>query len=62
MLRKVIVAGLLGGIVLFAWTFAVNGILGFRKQRRPEADPERTPGLRMLEGEHPRTGQVHLQS
>ena len=30
MLKKVIVSGLLGGIVLFAWTFAVNGILGFR--------------------------------
>jgi hypothetical protein len=30
MLRKVIVSGLLGGIVLFGWTFVVNGILGFR--------------------------------
>ncbi len=37
MLRRVIVAGLRGGIVLFAWTFAVNGILGFRSNvdRKP---------------------------
>jgi hypothetical protein len=40
MLKKVIVAGLLGGLVLFAWTFAVNGILGFRNSidRRPIPD------------------------
>ena len=30
MLRKVIVSGLLGGLVLFGWTFVVNGIFGFR--------------------------------
>ena len=30
MARKVIVAGLLGGLVMIGWTFVVNGILGFR--------------------------------
>jgi hypothetical protein len=30
MQKKVIISGLLGGVVLFAWTFVVNGILGFR--------------------------------
>lgn len=30
MLKRVIVSGLLGGFVLFAWTFAANGLLGFR--------------------------------
>jgi hypothetical protein len=30
MLKKVIVAGILGGVVLMAWTFVVNGILGFK--------------------------------
>ncbi|HUV36649.1 MAG TPA: hypothetical protein VMX58_06905 [Patescibacteria group bacterium] len=30
MLKKVIVAGLLGGAVLIVWTFLVNGILGFQ--------------------------------
>ena len=30
MLKKVIVSGLLGGVVLVVWTFTVNGILGFR--------------------------------
>jgi hypothetical protein len=29
MLKKVAVAGLLGGVVLMVWTFLVNGILGF---------------------------------
>ena len=29
-LKRVIVAGLLGGVVLIVWTFVVNGILGFR--------------------------------
>jgi len=28
---KVLVAGLLGGIVLVAWTFVVNGVLGFNR-------------------------------
>lgn len=31
MLRKAIVAGLLGGVVLLAWTFVLNGVFGFRK-------------------------------
>ena len=30
MLKKVIVSGLLGGIVLLVWTFVVNGIFGLR--------------------------------
>jgi hypothetical protein len=30
MFRKVIVAGLLGGLVLFGWTFVINGLFGFR--------------------------------
>jgi len=30
MRKKVISAGLLGGVVLIAWTFVVNGILGFQ--------------------------------
>jgi len=28
-LRRVIVPGLLGAVVLIAWTFVVNGVLGF---------------------------------
>jgi hypothetical protein len=37
MLKRVIVAGLLGGVVLVVWTFAANGILGFRSNidRKP---------------------------
>jgi hypothetical protein len=37
MLKKVIVSGFLGGVVLVAWTFAANGILGFRSNvdRKP---------------------------
>ena len=30
MLKKVIVSGFLGGIVLILWTFVVNGLFGFR--------------------------------
>ena len=30
MVKKVVVAGLLGGLVLIGWTFVVNGIFGFR--------------------------------
>lgn len=30
MSKRVIVAGLLGGLVLFGWTFVVNGVFGFR--------------------------------
>ena len=30
MAKKVIVAGLLGGLVMIGWTFVVNGILGFK--------------------------------
>ena len=30
MVKKVIISGLLGGIVLIIWTFVVNGMLGFR--------------------------------
>jgi hypothetical protein len=30
MMKKVIVAGLLGALVLIVWTFVVNGILGFK--------------------------------
>ena len=30
MIKKIIVSGLLGGLVLIIWTFVVNGILGFR--------------------------------
>jgi len=30
MLKKIIVAGLLGGLTLICWTFVVNGILRFR--------------------------------
>jgi hypothetical protein len=29
MVKKVIVAGLLGGLVMIGWTFVVNGLLGF---------------------------------
>jgi len=29
--KKVLVAGLLGGIVLVVWTFVVNGVLGFNR-------------------------------
>lgn len=29
-MKRVIIAGLLGGVVLMAWTFVVNGILGFQ--------------------------------
>lgn len=30
MLKKVVIPGLLGGLVLLLWTFIANGILGFR--------------------------------
>jgi hypothetical protein len=30
MTKRIIVAGLLGGLVMIGWTFVVNGILGFR--------------------------------
>lgn len=30
MLKKVVSAGLLGGLALIVWTFVVNGILGFQ--------------------------------
>jgi len=30
MMKKVVVAGLLGGLTLIGWTFVVNGIFGFR--------------------------------
>lgn len=30
MMKKVVVAGLLGGFVLIGWTFVVNGLFGFR--------------------------------
>jgi hypothetical protein len=30
MVKRIIIAGLLGGLVLIGWTFVVNGILGFR--------------------------------
>jgi hypothetical protein len=30
MVKRIVVAGLLGGLVLICWTFVVNGILGFR--------------------------------
>ena len=30
MMRSVIAAGLLGGLVLMAWTVVVNGVLGFQ--------------------------------
>lgn len=32
MLRKVIVSGLLGGAILIAWAFVVNGVFGFRSK------------------------------
>jgi hypothetical protein len=31
MKRKVIIAGLMGGVVLFAWTFVLNGVFGFKR-------------------------------
>lgn len=30
MMKRVIVAGVLGGVVLMVWTFVVNGVLGFQ--------------------------------
>lgn len=30
MMRRIVVAGLLGGLVMIGWTFVVNGIFGFR--------------------------------
>ena len=44
MLKKVIVSGLLGGIVLVVWTFAANGILGFRN----DVDRKQIPGERQV--------------
>jgi hypothetical protein len=32
MTKKVIVSGLLGGVILIAWAFVVNGVLGFRSR------------------------------
>lgn len=30
MVKRIVVAGLLGGLVMIGWTFVINGILGFR--------------------------------
>lgn len=40
MLKRVIISGLLGGVILVAWTLAANGILGFRSNidRKPIRD------------------------
>lgn len=32
MLRRVVVPGLLGAVVLIVWTFLVNGLLGFKSR------------------------------
>jgi hypothetical protein len=33
MSKRTIVAGLLGGVVLIAWTFVVDGVLGLRASK-----------------------------
>lgn len=47
MLKRVIVPGLLGGVVLIVWTFIVNGILGFRSSvdMKQVADERRVYGV-----------------
>ncbi len=71
MAKRVIIAGLLGGVVLIAWTFAVNGLLGFKSSM----DMNRIPAERQVyevlktsitepgspEDKHHRTWQVYLQ-
>lgn len=42
MLRKVLVAGLLGGLVLIVWAFVVNGLFGFQAR----IDMKRLPAER----------------
>lgn len=44
MLKRVIVPGLLGGLVLFLWTFVANGILGFNSN----LDMKQTPDERQV--------------
>ena len=40
MLKRIIVAGLLGGVVLFVWTFFANGILGFNSKINMKQVPQ----------------------
>ena len=50
MLKKVIVSGLLGGIVLVVWTFAANGILGFRNDVDGRPIPDERQVYECLKG------------
>ena len=43
-MRRVVVPGLLGGIVLIVWTFVVSGLLGFRSN----IDMNRVPNERVV--------------
>jgi hypothetical protein len=44
MLKRVILPGLVGGLVLFAWTFAANGLFGFKR----EIDMKHIPAERQV--------------
>lgn len=49
MLRRVIVSGLLGGIVLFGWTFVVSGVFGFRNSMDMNQVPAERQVYQILE-------------
>ena len=40
MTKKVLIAGLLGGVVLLVWSFLVNGVLGFNSRTTMKTIPE----------------------
>ncbi len=51
MLKKVVVAGLLGGVVLIVWTFLVNGLLGFNNRINMKQIPDERLVYELLEEE-----------
>ena len=40
MIKKVVLAGLLGGLVLFVWIFVINGVFGFNNQMNMKSIPD----------------------
>ncbi len=50
MLKKVIVSGLLGGVILIASTFVINGIFGFRSSIDMKPIPDERQAYECLKG------------
>ncbi|MCP4663223.1 MAG: hypothetical protein GY856_48140 [bacterium] len=50
MLKKVVVSGLLGGVVLLVWMFVVNGILGFKSRIDMKPLPDERRVYEVLKG------------